>query len=244
MSHRLLCICAHPDDECYAFGGTLALLAARGVETSVLCLTDGQAATNRGVFGSNKALGEGRRREFEASCKALGVAHMEVLDYDDGRVEFEDFNTLAERLIERMREFRPHVVLTFGTDGGLNTHPDHTMASLATTAAFHWAGHPKRFPEAGALWQPQRLYYVSSDFVLPERPRPNLAPWTCTVDITETFPKKLEAFAAHASQAPLMEATKGIFEAHDKVERFTLAATTVPQPARQSTDLFEGVADV
>ena len=39
---------AHPDDECYAFGGALALAADRGVETYVICLTDGQAATNRG----------------------------------------------------------------------------------------------------------------------------------------------------------------------------------------------------
>ena len=52
MGLRLLCITAHPDDECFAFGGALALAAGRGVEVSVICLTDGQAATHRGAAGS------------------------------------------------------------------------------------------------------------------------------------------------------------------------------------------------
>ncbi len=47
MGLKLVCVVAHPDDECYAFGGALALAAAQGVETYVVCLTDGQAATNR-----------------------------------------------------------------------------------------------------------------------------------------------------------------------------------------------------
>jgi LmbE family N-acetylglucosaminyl deacetylase len=244
MSLRLLCVCAHPDDECFAFGGALALAANAGVETSVLCLTDGQAATNRGTFTSNKDLGAGRRREFEASCKVLGVTHTEVLDYQDGRLEFAEFSPLAEKIVKRMRELRPHVVITFGSDGGLNTHPDHTIVSAVTAASFHWSGNPKRFPEAGPLWQPQRLYFITGDFLIPERHRPLLAPWTCTLDVSSVLARKQEAFRQHVSQAPLMEATKGIFEQHGNEERYTLAATTVPQPARQSKDLFEGVANV
>ena len=85
MPLRLLCISAHPDDECFGFGGALALYASRGVEVSVICLTDGQAATNRGDASSDKQLGQTRRAEFEASCKVLGVTNYQVLDYHDGQ---------------------------------------------------------------------------------------------------------------------------------------------------------------
>lgn len=243
MPLRLLCICAHPDDECFGFGGALALYASRGVETSVLCLTDGQAATNRGDASSAKQLGQTRRSEFEASCKVLGVKNYEVLDYHDGQLEHEVFSDLASVLVEHIRRLRPHVVITFGLDGSLNTHPDHTTVSAATSAAFHWSGSPRRYITVGNLWQPQRLYYLTSDFFLPDRQPPLPSPWTHTLDISSVFDKKREAFEQHKSQAPLMNFALPIFEKHPKEDRYTLAAAVAPQPARQSTDLFEGVAD-
>lgn len=243
MSLRLLCVCAHPDDECFAFGGALALAADRGVETSVLCLTDGQAATNRGTAASGAELGRMRRAEFEASCKVLGVTQNELLGYHDAQLEFADFSKLAGELVARMRSFRPHAVITFGGEGGLNAHPDHTIVSAATTAAFHWSGNPKRYLENGALWQPQRLYYLSSDFFIPERHKPLLSPWTLTLDITSVFERKMEAFRQHHSQAPLIEQTRELFLKHGHTELYTLAATIVPQPAQSSTDLLDGLAE-
>lgn len=243
MPLRLLCICAHPDDECFAFGGALALYASRGVETSVLCLTDGQAATNRGDASSGKELGQTRRAEFEASCKILGVKNYEVLDYQDGFLEHEYLSELAGELVAHIRRLRPHVVITFGLDGGVNTHPDHTSAAAATSAAFHWAGSPKRYITSGNLWQPQRLYYLTTNSFLPDRRAPQPAPWTHTLDISSVFDKKKEAFAQHKSQAPLMQVAIPFFEKHGMDEHYTLAAVIAPQPARQSTDLFEGVAE-
>ncbi|HEV2576529.1 MAG TPA: PIG-L deacetylase family protein [Acidobacteriaceae bacterium] len=243
MPLRLLCICAHPDDECFGFGGALALYASRGVEVSVLCLTDGQAATNRGDASSNKELGQTRRAEFEASCKVLGVHHYEILDYHDAQLEHEVFSKLAGALVAHIRRLRPHVIITFGGEGALNTHPDHTTISAATTAAFHWSGSHKRYITVGDLWQPQRLYYLTSNFMLPDRQPPLLAPWTHTLDISSVFDKKKEAFEQHKSQAPLMALAYPLFEKHGPEERYTLAAAVTPQPTRQSTDLFEGVAD-
>lgn len=243
MSLRLLCVTAHPDDECYAFGGALALAAKRGVETSVVCFTDGQAAANRGTAGTGKALGKMRREEFAASSKVLNVTHGEVLDYDDGKLDHTDFLKITTEIVTRIRTFRPHVILTFGADGGANTHPDHTIISLATTAAFHWAGHPKRLLEAGALHQPQRLYHQTTDFFLAGRPKPLPAPWTLKLDVTEVFDQKLEAFRAHVSQTPLMEATRELFLKHGKYERYSLAASMMPQPATASTDMFDGVRE-
>ena len=243
MSYRLLCVFAHPDDECFAFGGALALAADRGVEISAVCLTSGTAGSYRGNAKSDKELGVLRRAEFAASCEILGIQHHEVIGYEDGKLEHADFSQVAGELVQRIRTFRPHVVLTFGGDGALNTHPDHTMVSALTTSAFHWASHPKRYPDLGPLFAPQRLYYVTTDFFLPERHIPAVAPWTVTLDVRGVFDRKQRAFAAHTTQAPLMIQTEPVFREHGQQEHYTLAAAIVPQPAHQSTDLFEGVAE-
>jgi LmbE family N-acetylglucosaminyl deacetylase len=243
MGLRLMCVVAHPDDECFAFGGALALAAQRGAETYVLCLTDGQAATNRGAATSAKALGKMRREEFAASCEVLGVSKHELLDYHDAQLEHAPLSTLAADIVERIRSFRPHIILTFGLDGGMNTHPDHTAVSAATTAAFHWSAHPKRFLERGGLWHAQRLFHVTTDFFLPDRHKPIPAPWILVLDIRSVVEKKREAFRKHTSQSPLEEQTRELFLKHGDNERYTLMAAIVPQPAAQSTDMFEGIAE-
>ena len=238
---RLLCVVAHPDDECFAFGGALALSADAGVETSVICLTDGQAATNRGAATSAAELGAMRRAEFVDSCNILGVTHHELLDYQDAQLEFADFSAAAAKLVERIRRFRPDVILTFGGDGGMNTHPDHIMVSAFTTAAFHWAGQAKRFPGLGPIHTTQRLYYVTTSFFFPDRPACVPAPWTVTLNIAAVRERKFDAFRAHTSQLPLMEKFESFFEKFGDTEHYTLAASPTPQPATQTTTLFTGL---
>jgi LmbE family N-acetylglucosaminyl deacetylase len=236
-----MCIVAHPDDECFAFGGALALAAERGVETYVVCLTDGQAATHRGEATSGVELGQMRREEFAESCRVLGVKHHELLDYQDGRLEFADFSRTAGRLVERIRRFKPDVVITFGGEGGLNTHADHMAVSSLTTAAFHWAGREKRYPDLATAFQPKRLFYLSTNFFLPDRQAPLPVPWSVELDIESVRERKSEAFRQHTSQAPLMEKTKDLFATYGGQEFYALAASTEAQPVRLSKDLFEGL---
>ncbi len=243
MGLRLLCVTAHPDDECFAFGGALALASLRQVETSIVCLTDGSAGSFRGAASSAQELGQIRRAEFAASCQILGVRHHEVLDYQDGQLEHQPLSKMAADLIRRIRILRPQVIITFGGDGGLNTHADHTVASAAATAAFHWAGSPKRFPDLGELYTPQRLYYLTMDFFVEGRHRHIPAPWTLTLDVSSVLPLKLQAMQAHTTQAPLMERARPIFDEHGGQERYLLAASVIPQPAMQSTEMFECVTE-
>jgi LmbE family N-acetylglucosaminyl deacetylase len=241
---RLLCITAHPDDECFAFGGALALAAQRGVETSLICITDGSAGSYHGTAKTTMELGQLRRAELAASCKLLGIRNHEVLDYNDGQLEFASFSDLSGDLVQRIRVLRPHVIITFGGDGAINTHADHTVTSSVATAAFHWAGSPKRYPTLGELYTPQRLYYLTTDFFVEGRLRHIPAPWTHTLDVASVLPLRLEAMKAHATQAPLMErAGPLIFAKHGHTEHYALAAAPLPQPATQSTDLFEGVTE-
>ncbi len=237
-----MCVIAHPDDECYAFGGALALAADSGVETSVVCMTDGQAARNRGGAASAEELGRMRREEFAASCKVLGVTHHELLDYDDGRLEFVEFSRAASRLVERMRRFRPQVVITFGGDGGANAHADHMVVSALTTAAFHWCGQAKRFPELGAVHQPSRLFYATTSVFLPGRHAPKPMPWSVELDISGVLERKFDAFRQHVSQAPLMDQTRAFFEKLGAKEFYALAAAVEPQPAVLRDSLFDGLS--
>lgn len=204
---KLLCITAHPDDEAGGFGGTLRLYHDRGVETSVICLTAGTAARNRGTARSNEQLAALRRAEFAASCEVLGVTHGEVLDYPDGQLYRSNFHDITEELVRRIRRIRPDVVITFGTDGGLTGHPDHAMAGVFATMAFQWAGRVDRFPEQIAQGlkphRGQKLYHLAADYVLPDFPAIAPPPVTARIDVgDERFQKKMRPFDGTAPRLP------------------------------------------
>ena len=244
---RLLVVTAHPDDEAGGFGGSLLLYHERGVETYVVCLTPGQAASNRGVAKSADELIAMRRQEFARSCEILKVTRGEVLDFSDGGLDRADFYSIVERVTRRVREIRPHVMLTFGTEGGITAHPDHSMAALVATAAFHWAGRSNRFVEqlkSGlAPHRAQKLYYTTSAMPFPDREPVALAPASAAIDVGKYVETKLAAFKAHTTQNPLYERFKGRVRQLGTEELFLLAATREPQKLKAETDLFAGVVD-
>lgn len=244
---KLLCITAHPDDEAGSFGGSLAMYASRGVETHVICLTPGQAARNRGSARSDDELAALRREEFAASCRILKVSQGEVLNYRDAALDRADLYGVAADLACRIREFRPHVVVTFGPEGGLTAHPDHSMASSFATAAYHWAGRSNRFTEqlTNGL-RPhlaQKLYYATASFTLSDRQPVSLSPATTVIDISDCWELKIEAFHAHSTQKPLFSVFERNISRSDRRELFHLAAALTPRQAELETDLFHGVTD-
>ena len=241
MKKRLMCVVAHPDDECFGFGGALALAAQQQVETYVVCLTDGQAATNRGSATTSEELGQIRRAEFAASCNILGVSQHELLDYQDGKLEFASFSEIAAKLVERIRAWQPQVVVTFGLDGGLNTHADHTMVACCTSAGFHWSGHQKRYPETLTAYAPQKLYHLSTDFVLPDRGPLLPSPWSLRLDIRPVQQIKLKAFQQHTSQIAIFDHIQPFWEKHGGEEYYVLAGAPAPSKVGIEQGMFDGV---
>jgi LmbE family N-acetylglucosaminyl deacetylase len=255
MPYRLLVVTAHPDDESGGFGGALMLAHAAGAETSVLCFTDGQAGHFRAGAAGDEELGRLRRAEMDAACAVLGVTRHEVLDFPDGELAQQNFLELAGVVVERIRRWRPQVVLTFGGDGGVNLHRDHTTVSLVATAAFHWAGRAEMFPHpadlepsVGAAYAAQKLYWLSTPFVN-VRDRPELTrtaatvPWSLTLELGDLGDRKLEAFGKHSSQQGVLKRVGDQVRNVMKTERYLLLARRGIGPVAGDAGLWDGIEE-
>jgi LmbE family N-acetylglucosaminyl deacetylase len=129
---RVLAVVAHPDDESFGLGGLLDAFHNAGAETTVLCLTQGEASTLRGVPGD---LHEVRAAELRDAAALLGVAHVEQRDHPDGHLAAVPTEVLAGEVAAAARAGRGDGLLVFDTNG-VTGHPDHTAA---TAAALHAA---------------------------------------------------------------------------------------------------------
>jgi LmbE family N-acetylglucosaminyl deacetylase len=243
--YRLLCVTAHPDDEAGAFGGTLLLYHSRGVQTYVICLTSGEAASNRGNARTNEELAATRRAEFAASCKLLQVTRGEVLNYPDRGLHGAEPFPAARDLARRIRQIRPQVLLTFGPEGSFTGHPDHGMAGVFASLAFHWAGRTDIFPpEDGApAYRPQKLYFNTATFTLSDRQPIAMPPATAVIDTGSFMDGKIAAFKAHRSQGPLSARFERIVRERGAHEVYHLAAHIHPRGCEHETDLFAGVSE-
>lgn len=237
---------AHPDDETFATGGTVAAYAAAGVRCHLFCATDGDAGRSSGIeVASRSALGGLRRAELGEAARILGLHGVHFAGHADGALPEYDADALTGELVAFLREHRPQVVITFGPEGAPNAHRDHRAVSRAATAAFHLAARPTAYPEqldAGRrVHRAERLYYVTWEPPPPDAPkRLEGVPATARLDTRPHHATKRAAFRAHRTQA-MHEAT---FERLSMTpdELFALAAGT-PQRAAMVADLFDGLAD-
>jgi LmbE family N-acetylglucosaminyl deacetylase len=213
----------------------------------VICLTAGEAATNKGEAGSREELAAIRRKEFAASCDILQVKQAQVLDYPDGGLTRLDLDSIVGELSRLIRNIKPHLILTMGPEGAITGHLDHAMVSVYATMAFHWAArsdrHPEHFRDGLEPHRAQKLYYCTSPIVLPERQPVSPPPCTATIDVTEFLETKIRASQAHATQKPLMDLFAKTLRKFGSREFFHLAAFNKMQPAEHETDLFTGISE-
>ncbi len=173
---RLMAVHAHPDDESSKGAATMARYAREGVEVLVATMTGGERgsilnpAMDRPEVLAN--LAEIRREEMARAREILGVEQRFLGFIDSGLPEGDPRPPLPEGsfglvpraeaaapLVRLVREFRPHVILSYDETGGY-PHPDHIMAHQVAVEAFEAAAEPERYPEAGGEpWQPLKMYY-------------------------------------------------------------------------------------
>ena len=165
---RILSVLAHPDDEAFGMGGTLALYAMRGVEVYLACATLGEAGDIPPDFlqssSSSAAL---RESELDCSANVLALKQVFKLGFRDSGMEGSPDNhhpdalvarpmeEVVERIAAVMRQVRPQVVLTFDPVGGY-FHPDHIRVHQATVLAFDRVRKELQATDPQAL---SRLYY-------------------------------------------------------------------------------------
>lgn len=174
---NVLAVHAHPDDEAIWTGGVLADLAQRGAHVTVVTCTLGEEGEVIGdtykFLTSNKAdqLGGLRAKELHDSLNCLGAtgiflggagcwrdSGMGTSDaHEHPRAFVNSGEAAVEQLKEILRATKPHLIFTYGPNGGYG-HPDHIRAhqithqaveELAITTPVLWAVTDRRRLEEG-----------------------------------------------------------------------------------------------
>ena len=171
MTKTLLAVLAHPDDESFGLGGTLALYASKGYDVYYVCATRGEAGTvDEEHLKGFKDTAEMRTAELMKAAQALGLKEVFFLGYRDSGMPGTEPNQhpdaqinapideVAGRVVKYIRDLKPEVVLTFDPIGGYK-HPDHIHIHKATVLAFENSDKASFHPEAGAPFKAKALYY-------------------------------------------------------------------------------------
>ncbi|CAN5589287.1 mycothiol conjugate amidase Mca [soil metagenome] len=285
MTRRLLAVHAHPDDESSKGAATYAHYRSTGAAVLVVSCTGGERGDVQNPALEPAAMAERdmaglRRIEMAAAQRALGIQHR-WLGYEDSGLPESPAEPLppncfalialelsAEPLVKVIREFRPHVLITYDESGGY-PHPDHIRTHELSVFARDAAADAARYPEQGDPWHIPKLYYdriftgerattVHAAMVAAVHPRaaemaelvewmserPSLA--TTQVAVGDFFEARDEALRAHASQvepqSPFFFWPNEILRAAWPYEDFQLVDSTV-QTQLPETDLFAGIKD-
>jgi len=244
LTHRIACVFAHPDDETFCVGGTIAKYAAAGVRTDLFCATNGDAGKNSSVpVSSREELAAIRIEETRAAARILGIASIEFPGYGDGTLHTVEPTGLIGDVVSFLRRTRPTIVIGFGPEGAPTGHRDHQAMSRVVTAAFFLSGLRTAYPQqiTGGLepYSAARLYYHAWQY--PHRdPRLKLesVPATAKIDNRPWLDKKLAAFLEHKTQQHAYELFKG--DVLLDYEFLALAAGAA-QPSEIVDDLFAGL---
>lgn len=167
----LLAVLAHPDDETFGMGGTLALYARRDVDVYLICATRGEVGEMDPKYMRGfQSVAERRESELRCAAEHLGLKDVFFLNYRDSGMPGSPENLHPKALVGQpveqvasdvarfIRMLRPQVVLTFDPIGGYR-HPDHIAIHQATIRAFHQAGDPAFHTDGIEPYCPQKLYF-------------------------------------------------------------------------------------
>lgn len=166
-----MAVVAHPDDESFGMGGTLALYAKEGVEVHLICATKGEAGeVSAQMLDGFSSIGALREHELNCAAKALGLTKVYFLDYrDSGMAGSLDNNNpkslfqapvdeAAKKIAQLIRTIKPQVVVTFDPIGGY-MHPDHIAVHNACVKAFEMAGDEEVDILNTTPYTPVKLYF-------------------------------------------------------------------------------------
>jgi len=265
----LLAVYAHPDDEAFGTGGTLARYAAAGLDVRLICATRGESGkiTDPDI-DPDVDVGALREGELREACRALGIDEPIFLDYHDSgrheRTRYDDPRALMNvdefdlegALRPWIGELEPEVMLTFDPHGAYG-HIDHIRIQRAATAAFWSAGSVTKAP-------PRRLFYnaMSAERLRQMQEARRVGPmagldpglygvsedsFAAVLDVSPWADAKVRAIRSHRSQvgpsSSFASATDGEegWRSFLGHETFTLGGVRGAFPEAPVDDLFAGL---
>ncbi len=174
---KIVCFGAHPDDPESGCGGTLAALAAKGHEVTIIYLTTGEAGIEGKSHNEAAAI---RKQEAIKACEILKVKPVFAGQIDGDTIMD---NTWVAKVQKLIADEKPDLVFTHWP---VDSHKDHQIASLLMIQT--WVRSSKKFP----------LYFFevcTGEQTMIFRP-------TDYVDISDTQEQKRKSVYCHVSQDP------------------------------------------
>ena len=254
MNRKLLAVFAHPDDEAFGPGGTLAKYASTGVEINLLCATRGEAGlwdeksrleTLTAQAGRNLKLEKEakihhvREEELLKSAAILGIKKVEFLDYIDGTLSNSIYHEIAGKIIKKIKEFQPQVLLT--TERlGVSGHLDHIAISMITTYSYLHCQYKVNKLYYHCLPKERREKELDDYFVyFPEGY--DQKDITTRIDFSDFWDKKEAATKCHQSQLHDVVRILRRWEGQPKVDHYILQLHQSVKINLPETDLFAGI---
>jgi N-acetyl-1-D-myo-inositol-2-amino-2-deoxy-alpha-D-glucopyranoside deacetylase len=267
----LLAIFAHPDDEAFACGGTLAKYAAEGHDVFLICATRGEEGEiihpkiDAEKYPKGEARGKLRKAELIEACKALGIHPPIFLSHADSGFPIEvglnnpkafmnqDIFSLEKELLEHITKLNPDILITFDPHG-MYGHIDHITIHRAALAAFWSAGGVLDDP-------PQRLFHPARSIEQIKHMKANIDSTTLNalepeiygvsetsfaaiIDIQNVAEQKRNAILAHRSQVGEEKNINDMAKVWGNMfleERFVLGGLRGSFPKMSVMDLLVGL---
>ncbi len=125
---KLLVVSAHAADYVWRSGGTIAKYIDNGAEVHVVVLSYGVRGESNDLWKMDNQTPDGvkaiRKDETEKAARILGIKNIDFWDYEDYPIVFDE--AAEERMIQKIREFRPDIILTHDKFDVLNFDHNHT----------------------------------------------------------------------------------------------------------------------
>jgi len=200
---NVLGLFAHPDDETFRAGGSLAMLAARSIHVQTLTAIRGEAGSpGTPALCTSDELPHVREQELRCACRALGLVPPIILTYPDGQLSSIEPTKVLSDILEAIDRVQPHSIISFGMDG-LSGHPDHIAIGQYALIAFHKREELRAFY---TLVVPQSIADPLGMTQIRAMPDDRI---THTIDVAEVWESKLKAIRCHQTQiheSPILNA--------------------------------------
>lgn len=263
----ILAVFAHPDDEAFGTGGTLARYAAEGCDVYLATATRGEAGQIAlPALATPASLPAVRERELRCACQIYGIHPPIFLDYVDGQLAIVHQGQAVGKLVKIIRQLRPQVMITFGPEG-IYGHYDHLAVHRWATAAYDLAADPDCFPERDDCQphQVSKLYHRAMSREMLDGWSPEGRPAAVmmdgvpfpfvgyptseintVIDIGDYVEQKRQGILCHATQVGddsryATAPDEVLADRWFRQETFRLARSTVGWPDGVEDDLFFGL---